>query len=144
MGRAEIACAQTVTRQIPKVQHSAFSVEKESIMVDVSKWTVTKDWENPAIYERNRARMHVPLRSYKTKDAALRYFTEGPSRTDRRSVDLNSTTGVWKFTLFDKPENVVPDFWERDFNDKPWSSVRLPFCDENSIFNSLISQSKAF
>ena len=97
-------------------------------MVDVSKWTVTKDWENPAIYERNRARMHVPLRSHKSKDAALRYYTDGPSRTEKpRIADLNSTTGDWKFALFDKPEDVVPNFWEPDFEDQPWSSVRLLF-----------------
>ena len=103
-------------------------------MVDVSKWTVTKDWENPAIYERNRARMHVPLRSYKSKDAALRYFSEGPNRADRpRIEDLNSTTGDWKFTLFDKPEDVVPDFWKPDFDDKPWSSVRYSACNGTLI-----------
>ena len=93
-------------------------------MVDVSKWTVQKDWENPSIYERNRCRMHVPLKSYKTKESALKYFTEGPEAADLNGVTtLNSDTGTWKFKLFDKPEQVTQDFWTPDFNDEGWDNV---------------------
>ena len=94
-------------------------------MVDVSKWSSQNDWENPAIYERNRARMHVPLRSYTTKDAALRYFTEGPKQASRdRTLSLNSSNGDWSFKLYDKPEDVQQGFWTSGFDDKGWNEVR--------------------
>ena len=101
-------------------------------MVDVSKWTVQKDWENPSIYERNRCRMHVPLRSYESKDAALRYYTDRPQGSlQPRILDLNSSSGDWKFKLYDKPELVTPDFSKPDFDDKTWDNVRFYASDEN-------------
>lgn len=94
-------------------------------MVDVSKWSFQNDWENPAIYERNRGRMHVPLRSYKSKDAALRYYTEGPKQApSERVLTLNSSSGAWKFKLYDRPENVQPNFWTSEFDDGSWNQVK--------------------
>ena len=95
-----------------------------TIMVDVSKWSSQRDWENPAIYERNRARMHVPLRSYRSKDAALKYFTEEPRAAPRpRILNLNSDAGGWRFKLFDKPERVPAEFWEPSYDDSKWDQV---------------------
>ena len=95
-------------------------------MVDVSKWSPQNDWENPAIYERNRARMHVPLRSYRSKDAAVRYFSDGPNAPEKPAViSLNSTNGRWKFKLFDRPEEVTPEFWSPEFDDNDWGKVRV-------------------
>ena len=93
-------------------------------MVDVSKWTVQKDWENPSIYERNRCRMHVPLHSYESKEAALKYFTDGPQPSlQPRIISLNSDTGDWRFKLVDKPEDVTTGFWESNFDANKWDKV---------------------
>lgn len=93
-------------------------------MVDISRWTVQRDWENPSIYERNRCRMHVPLRSYTSKDAALSYFIDGPDDAlQERKISLNSTSGDWKFKLHDKPGDVTAGFWEPEFDDSSWQKV---------------------
>lgn len=95
-------------------------------MVEVSKWSLQRDWENPTIYERNRGRMHVPLRSYKSREAALVYFTEGPKLVPRERIScLNSETGEWKFKLFDRPDDVSKEFWTTKFDDAQWARVRF-------------------
>ena len=93
-------------------------------MVDVSRWTVQKDWENPSIYERNRCRMHVPLRSYKAKEAALQYFIDASQPSlQSRVLMLNSDSGEWRFKLFDKPESVATGFWAPDYDASEWKKV---------------------
>lgn len=93
-------------------------------MVDVSKWSRQNDWENPAIYERNRARMHVPLRSHRSREAALRYFTHGPKHAAPEGVSsLSSDTGDWSFRLFDKPGDVPRGFWTTDYDAEGWDTV---------------------
>ena len=101
-----------------------------AIMVDVSQWSPQRDWENPAIYERNRARMHVPLRSFRSTQAALSYFTDGPDTAERPAVlDLN---GEWQFQLFDRPEQVADGFWKPEYDDNAWCNVSTCPCFRSS------------
>lgn len=106
----------------------------QSTMVDVGKMSPQRDWENPLVYERNRARMHVPLRSFTSKEAALQYFTAGPQEAPRpRIANLNSSSGNWAFRLYDRPEAVADGFFAADFDDQDWSPVSTAHstCDPN-------------
>ncbi|KAK9846491.1 hypothetical protein WJX81_005231 [Elliptochloris bilobata] len=83
-----------------------------------------RDWENSAVYQRDKQRSHVPLRSFTSPETALRYFTHGPAAADReRQLSLNSSE--WRFQLFDRPESV-PGFAEEDFDDSQWPKIEVP------------------
>ena len=101
------------------------------------EWS-NRDWENPAVYQRDKQRSHVPLRSFTSPETALRYFTHGPAAAQRaRQLSLNSSD--WRFQLFDRPENV-PAFAEEDFDDSQWSKVGIiPQTEE--IFGTQVVQS---
>jgi len=80
-----------------------------------------RDWENPAVYQRDKQRSHVPLRSFSSPETALQYFTHGPAAADRaRQLSLNGPD--WRFQLFDRPE-AVPSFAEESFDDSQWPKV---------------------
>ena len=82
-----------------------------------------RDWENPAVFDRNKARSHVPLHSFRKREAALQYFTEGPSAAPTPAVLRLSSTSDWRFKLFDKPEEVPEQFSRPEYDDGDWHQV---------------------
>lgn len=86
------------------------------------------DWENPGVYSINQRIAHVPLRSFKTAEAALRYFERGPRKGKGSGVrgGVTSLNGSnWNFKLYDRPEMVPRDFPSQTFDTSSWGKVRL-------------------
>ncbi len=78
-----------------------------------------RDWENPAVFGRNKRTAHVPLASY--PELAL-------ARTGNRmaSPNVRSLNGQWKFTLAPRPEAVPQGFTADRFDDSGWSEIAVP------------------
>ena len=77
------------------------------------------DWENPALYERNKEKPH----------ATFMLFSE-PQDVKRddysRSPFYQLLNGTWKFVYTDKYENRVKEFYRTDLNDGNWSNIAVP------------------
>ena len=58
-------------------------------------------WENPAVTQLNRLPSHPPFASWRSSESA---------RQDLPSPSIQSLSGEWKFSYFDRPE-AVPDSW---------------------------------
>ncbi len=81
------------------------------------------DWENPAVFGRNKRRAHVPLRSFGDPDSALQYFTgESKESLDCARIKTLSQTD-WRFHLAGNPKQVPTDFASSDFDDQAWAKV---------------------
>ena len=81
-----------------------------------------RDWENPAVYHRNKCRSHAPLRAFASQDAALQYYAVGLPPRDAPNVQaLNSND--WAFQLYDRPENVPKGVEDPLFDDGQWGKA---------------------
>ena len=81
-----------------------------------------RDWENPAVYNRNKCRSHAPLRAFPSQDTALQYYVPGPTPRDAPNIRvLNSRD--WAFKLYDRPESVPEGFQEPKFDDGQWGKA---------------------
>ncbi len=81
-----------------------------------------RDWENPAVYNRNKCRSHAPLRAFPSQDAALQYYAVGPPPRDGPNVQvLNSND--WAFQLYDRPEKVPKGIQDPSFDDGRWGKA---------------------
>ena len=74
------------------------------------------DWEDPAVLHRNREPAHVPLAGYADAAAALA----------KRTSNIHSLDGQWRFFLAAKPDQAPPGFEHTDFDDRAWSSIPVP------------------
>jgi beta-galactosidase len=68
--------------------------------------TKLPDWENPAVFQRNRL---APRSTF---------FMENP-----KTVDLN---GRWRFHLAPMPSRVPEQFWRADYADANWGEIEVP------------------
>jgi hypothetical protein len=81
-----------------------------------------RDWENAAVYARNKCKSHVPLRAHPSPESALQYYLRGPAAASNPHViSLNGPD--WAFKLFDRPESVPKAFWEAAFDEGQWGKV---------------------
>lgn len=81
-----------------------------------------RDWENPAVFNRNKCRSHVPLRAFPSQEAALQYYVSGPAPRDAPNVQvLNSDD--WAFHLYDCPEKVPKGIQDPSFDDGQWGKA---------------------
>jgi len=78
-----------------------------------------KDWENPAVFARNKERPHAGLISYPDAETA---FAGRREASPARKL-LN---GFWLFHYANCPEAVPVGFHERDFPDQGWNSIQVP------------------
>lgn len=77
------------------------------------------DWENPYVTQKNRCTMHFPAGAYESIEQAL--------TCDRNiSKYVKSLDGVWKFAIFNNPEEAGEDFVKRDFKDSDWDDMPVP------------------
>ena len=60
-----------------------------------------KDWENPHVTSKNRFPMHFPAGAYENTAQAL----EGDRNASKYVTSLN---GIWKFSMYDRPEAADP------------------------------------
>ncbi len=75
--------------------------------------------ENTSVFELNQEPGHVPLVPYAGQQEALAALME-------RSGSYLSLNGAWKFFYSEIPGGTPAGFYEPGFNDREWSSVRVP------------------
>ena len=75
------------------------------------------EWEDPAVFERNRETMHAPLGAYADAEGALR----GAASPWKMSLD-----GAWDFFLAPSVAKVPTGFWEPSFSAKGWGKITVP------------------
>jgi beta-galactosidase len=76
-----------------------------------------RDWENQHVTHQNVVEAHAPLHAYHSHQAAL----------NKQASDYTlSLNGQWSFKLFDKPENVLAECINSDFNDSQWEDIPVP------------------
>ncbi len=80
---------------------------------------MNREWENQHITQRNRYPMHSPYGVYETVEQAL-------SGDRRASKYVKSLNGMWKFKLFDSPEQVPEDFRQGDYDTSGWDEIPVP------------------
>ena len=81
-----------------------------------------KDWENPKVYQRNRLGSHAPLQSHTQSSQALSRYTGDAQQSSLDNV-LQLSGTRWRFNLFEKPEDVTPDFASPAFKSADWKQV---------------------
>ncbi|MBU4495946.1 MAG: hypothetical protein KJ874_11690 [Acidobacteria bacterium] len=77
------------------------------------------DWENPAVFQRNREAPHSTLISFSDIESARK---GDPAASVHRKL-LN---GNWKFHWVDKPADAPPDFFKPKYDDSTWTSFPVP------------------
>ena len=80
---------------------------------------LTRDWENPHVTQKNRYPMHSPYGAYETVEQAL---------TCDRSISkyVQSLNGMWKFHMYDRPEQVEEGFPQQAFDVSGWEEIPVP------------------
>lgn len=81
--------------------------------------TNLRDWENPAVFGKNKRTGHVPLGAY--PDAAL--ALQGKSLA---SPNVRSLNGTWQFHLASSPESVPAAFSQPQFDVSAWPDIAVP------------------
>ncbi|WP_170140627.1 glycoside hydrolase family 2 TIM barrel-domain containing protein [Kushneria indalinina] len=81
--------------------------------LSISTVLAARDWQNPAVIDRQRLPMHAPFHGWTTIADAL---------ADADSPTRASLNGTWRFALYDRPDDV-PDGWlDRD----PTGATAMP------------------
>ena len=76
-----------------------------------------RDWENQHVTHRNVVAAHAPLHAFHSAEAAR----------DQENSEFQCTlNGEWRFHLFSKPEMVLSDCVETDFDDDHWANITVP------------------
>jgi len=87
------------------------------------------DWENPAVFERNRLAPSVPLTPYDDPDAARAgAATRADPDADPDSPYRRSLNGEWEFRLAETPDGIPEGFAEpgHDDGEGDWETIRVP------------------
>eukprot|EP00241_Pyramimonas_parkeae_P000147 CAMPEP_0114238822 /NCGR_PEP_ID=MMETSP0058-20121206/8125_1 /TAXON_ID=36894 /ORGANISM="Pyramimonas parkeae, CCMP726" /LENGTH=1153 /DNA_ID=CAMNT_0001350949 /DNA_START=171 /DNA_END=3632 /DNA_ORIENTATION=+ len=89
---------------------------------------VLADWENPAIFGRNKLPPHVPLFSFATTKAAHQFWHQAKGSLEARLQNPHSLSlnGEWQFKLVPSPDHVVLGFEQAHFDDSDWGSITVP------------------
>ncbi len=78
-----------------------------------------EDWENPAIFSRNKEAPRASFIPYKTKSQVL-------ENKAANSPFYTSLNGKWKFHIVDKPQDRPSFFFKTDYDDGDWTSINIP------------------
>ncbi len=81
-----------------------------------------RHWEDPSVTQLNRLPAHCPLASYPSVEAALD-DADNAIPVSRNRIFLN---GLWKFALYQKPEEVPSEVVCKEFNDDSWQNIAVP------------------
>jgi len=78
-----------------------------------------RDWEDPAVYERNKLPAHVPL---------CAYANAAEARTCKRTMSpyVMSLNAMWKFHFSETVEGAPDDFFADSFDIEPWDEIGVP------------------
>ena len=77
------------------------------------------DWENPAVFERNRELPHATYIPFADRGTAL-------TRDPNASPAFRSLNGTWKFHWSANPESRPERFFETDFDVTAWNDLSVP------------------
>ncbi len=77
------------------------------------------DWENPAVFQKNRRAPHATLTAFPDLESAL-------ESDPYKSAFVRSLNGTWKFRWVEKPADRMVDFYRTDFNDADWEEIPVP------------------
>ncbi len=77
------------------------------------------EWENPAVFERNKEPGHADFIAYDNKEDAIRDDFQ-------RSPFFQSLNGTWKFHFVKKPADRPQNFYEPDLDDSDWHDIEVP------------------
>lgn len=80
-----------------------------------------KPWETPEITAINKVASRATLYPYPTVELAKQCKREF-------SPWFNLLNGVWKFKLFDCPENISDAVVEQHYDDSEWDDIKVPGC----------------
>ena len=78
-----------------------------------------KEWQDPEINAVNRAPMHANYFAYESTEAAIKGIKE-------KSSNFMTLNGTWKFNWVANADARPTDFWQPEFNDKGWNTMRVP------------------
>lgn len=98
-----------------------------------------RHWEDPSVTQLNRLPAHCPLASYPSVEAALD-DADNAIPVSRNRIFLN---GLWKFALYQKPEEVPSEVVCKEFNDDSWQNIAVPSnwqlqdTDDNPIYTNI-------
>ncbi|MCB0636308.1 MAG: hypothetical protein KDC54_06805, partial [Lewinella sp.] len=77
------------------------------------------EWENPAVFERNKEQGHTDFIAYDDQAAAM-------ADDFSRSPYFLSLNGTWKFHFVRKPADRPLDFFAVGLDDSGWSDIEVP------------------
>lgn len=84
------------------------------------------DWEDPAIFARNKEAPHATLRPYASAEAA-RAAVRSPGADAREgSSFVQLLNGGWKFHWVGKPDDRPTGFHRPDFDVSGWNTIPVP------------------
>jgi beta-galactosidase len=78
-----------------------------------------KDWENPAVFERNQTAPHARIIPYLSKQQAL-------EQDPVKSPFYMLLDGNWKFLLAEHPDQVPEGFYMPRYDVKNWDNIHVP------------------
>jgi len=81
--------------------------------------TIPPYWENPAIFNINQERPHVPVVPFSDVASFL-------GNDIKASPFYQSLNGQWKFNWVDKPADRSVDFYQTNFDASNWAEIEVP------------------
>jgi beta-galactosidase len=80
---------------------------------------MNREWINQYITQINRYPMHSPYGAYETTEQAL----DGNRSASRYVKSLN---GMWRFKLFEGPDQVSDGFYQTEYDASDWDEIPVP------------------
>lgn len=77
------------------------------------------DWENPAVWEKNKEPSHCTYIPYPDSQTAL-------GKDPSASPFIMSLNGTWKFNYVEKPADRPVDFYKDDYDVNRWNDIAVP------------------
>ncbi|SHE45930.1 beta-galactosidase [Mariniphaga anaerophila] len=77
------------------------------------------DWENPAVFNKNKEKPHATLMPFRSVEEAL-------SQKPHQSVFYKTLSGTWKFNWVRKPADRPVDFYKTDYDVSGWDNIPVP------------------
>ncbi|TWU51769.1 glycoside hydrolase family 2 TIM barrel-domain containing protein [Rubripirellula reticaptiva] len=80
---------------------------------------LANDWENPSVFRVNKMKSHAVKMPFPTRGSAI-----ATQRLESPWCQL--LNGDWKFNWVNHPDKRPMGFFEQDFNDADWDSIKVP------------------
>jgi len=84
-----------------------------------TKPQVQVDWQNPAVFERNKMPARANFFAFENAEIA----NSGDKSASQNFLSLN---GSWKFNWVKKPSDLPKSFWQDNFDASDWGTINVP------------------